>query len=100
MWNVLTVYDEKSSKRRAQKKWTTMSAVRRGGRKNCGGARRPEEDHREKNIENKKEIKHIQIYWHIRAYDLATVRSERLNVALPIDDRRSSPVISAGKMKS
>lgn len=30
-------------------KWTTMSAVRRGGRKNCGGARRPEEDHREKN---------------------------------------------------
>lgn len=27
-------------------KWTMMSAVRRGGRKNCGGARRPEEDHR------------------------------------------------------
>lgn len=24
--------------------WTTMSAVRRGGRKNCGGARRPQED--------------------------------------------------------
>jgi len=77
-----------------------MSAVRRGGRKNCGGARRPEEDHREKNIENEKEIKHIQIYWHIRAYDLATVRSKRPDVALPIDDRRSSPVISVGKIES
>lgn len=92
------VCDEKSSKRRAQKKWTTMSAVRRGGRKNCGGARRPEEDHRKKNIYIKKKksstYKYIGI---IRACDLATVRSKRLNVALPIDDRRSSPVISVRK---
>lgn len=74
-----------------------MSAVRRGGRKNCGGARRPEEDHHEKNFLSKKR-REIQASTHIGMLerDLATVRSsKRLNVALPIDERRSSPVIGA-----
>lgn len=46
--DALTVCDERIIETPRAEKWTTMSAVRRGGRKNCGGARRPEEDHRKK----------------------------------------------------
>jgi len=45
LWNALAL-DERIVETPRAEKWTTMSAVRRGGRKNCGGARRPEEDHR------------------------------------------------------